>query len=294
MIKVLVFGSTGQLAYELQQTAPKDVNLTCVGRDVLDLSQAEQIAGLIKAQAPDVVINAAAYTAVDRAETEVELAFAINAAAPAEMAKACAALAIPFFHISTDFVFGGEGQSLPYLPDAEKSPQSVYGESKLQGEQDVLTAYPGATIIRTSWVYSAHGNNFVKTMLKLMAERDQLTIIDDQIGTPTYAKGLAEMLYRLIKRPAQTAIVHYSDLGIASWYDFACAIYQLAQLKGFDVKPNCVIKPIPTSSYPTPAKRPKYSVMDKSELLAHEPDGFNHWLHQLNSMLDVLQEQDHK
>lgn len=294
MIKVLVFGSTGQLAYELQQTAPEDVKLTCVGRDVLDLSQAEQIAGLIKAQAPDVVINAAAYTAVDRAETEVELAFAINAIAPAEMAKACAALAIPFFHISTDFVFGGEGQSLPYLPGAEKSPQSVYGESKLKGEHDVLTAHSGATIIRTSWVYSAHGNNFVKTMLKLMAERDQLTIIDDQIGSPTYAKGLAEMLFRLIKRPAQTAIAHYSDLGIASWYDFACAIYQLVQLKGFDVNPNCVIKPIPTSSYPTPAKRPKYSVMDKSELIAHEPDGFNHWLHQLNSMLDVLQEQDHK
>lgn len=287
--KVLIIGSTGQLGYELQQQVPDSFELIVTDRSTLDLTNTDQIDAIISACQPDAVINAAAYTAVDLAESEEDLAYLINEKAPEAMARSCKALNIPFFHISTDFVFKGHS-SEPYLPTDEKGPLSVYGASKLAGELAVQAENHEATIIRTSWVYSTHGNNFVKTMLRLMSERDKLTIVADQIGTPTYAKGLADMIYMLIDNPTEERILHYSDLGIASWYDFAAAIHQLAVLKGFDVKSDCTLLPIPSSDYPTPATRPSYSVMDKSILIAHHEQGFKHWLTHLSDMLDTLKQ----
>ena len=252
---MLVFGSTGQVARELARICPDAVFL---GRDRADLSDPDACAAAIYDHKPAAVINAAAWTAVDAAETEEAAAMVVNGAAPAAMARACADLGIPFVHISTDYVFDGAGDA-PFAPDHPTGPLGAYGRTKLAGEQGVRGAGGIHAILRTSWVFSAHGNNFVKTMLRLGAERDRLSIVGDQIGGPTPAAGIARacaaMAEQLIQNPKLSGIRHYSGAPDVSWADFAREIFAQAGIA-------CEVADIPTSDYPTPAARPLNSRMD--------------------------------
>ena len=245
---ILVFGKTGQVASELQYH--KDI-LT-LGRDEADLSNAISCADVIRRYKPRVVINAAAYTAVDKAENEENLANAINGDAPATMARACAELDIPLIHISTDYVFDGSGTTQWSVTDTP-NPKNAYGRSKLKGEQAIRVSGCVHAILRTSWVVSAHGNNFVKTMRRLSGKRDQVTVVDDQIGGPTCARDIAQtcisIAKRLIQDPGVSGIYHYSGQPNVSWCQFANAIFEQMDCK-------TIASPIPTTEYPTPAIRP--------------------------------------
>lgn len=250
---ILVFGKTGQVAAELQRQA----EVVALGRDQADLSEPKACADAILTAQPDVVINAAAYTAVDKAEEEQDLANLINAEAPAAMATACAQLDIPFLHVSTDYVFKGDGINAWAEGDGT-APQNAYGRSKLAGEQAVLAASPRAAILRTSWVFSSHGHNFVKTMLRLTEARDNLTVVDDQIGGPTPAADIAAALLTMANamQKGQTGgVYHFAGQPPTSWADFARDIFAQAG------KPISVTG-IPTSQYPTPATRPLNSRLD--------------------------------
>ena len=253
---VLVFGKTGQVATELQ----RHTEIVALGRRDVDLGEADACAEAIRAHAPSAVINAAAYTAVDRAEEEEDLATSINGDAPAAMAQACAALGIPMVHISTDYVFDGAGAA-PWSPGDPTHPISAYGRSKLVGERRVQAAGGVFAILRTSWVFSAHGQNFVKTMLRLGADRDALTIVADQIGGPTPAADIAsacvEIAAQLRMEPEKTGTYHFSGAPDVSWADFAREVFAQAHL-------DCAVTDIPTSDYPTPAKRPANSRLDCS------------------------------
>lgn len=260
-MSLLVFGKTGQVATELAARAPGAIYL---GRDQADLSDPAACAAAIRAHAPDAVINAAAYTAVDKAEDEEALATTINGAAPGAMAEACAALNIPLVHISTDYVFDGSGTA-PWQPDAATGPLGAYGRSKLAGETAVQAAGGTHVILRTAWVFSAHGNNFLKTMLRLGAEREKLTIVADQIGGPTPAGDIAATCLQLVdflrKNFEKTGIYHYSGAPDASWADFARAIFAASGQ-------GVVVEDIPSSAYPTRAARPANSRLDCSTLLS--------------------------
>jgi len=253
---ILVFGHSGQVATELRGMAP----VTALGRESADLSDPAACAAAIRAHAPAAVINAAAYTAVDRAESEEPLASVVNGAAPGAMAQACAALGIPFVNISTDYVFAGDGDT-PWQPGDPVAPLGAYGRSKLAGEEAVRAAGGCHAILRTSWVVSAHGSNFVKTMLRLGAERDRLTIVADQIGGPTPARAIAaaclSIAGQLAADPAKSGTYHFSGAPDTSWADFARAIFVEARL-------TCAVEDIPSSAYPTPAQRPLNSRLDCS------------------------------
>ncbi|WP_135506639.1 dTDP-4-dehydrorhamnose reductase [Roseovarius aestuariivivens] len=255
---VLVFGQTGQVATELQAQA----RVTALGRDTADLSDPAACAARIADSDADMVINAAAWTAVDRAEDHEEEATVINGDAPGAMARACAAKAIPFLHISTDYVFAGDG-TLPWRPSDPVAPQNAYGRSKLAGEEAVRAAGGVHAILRTSWVVSAHGNNFVKTMLRLGAERDRLTIVADQIGGPTCAADIAAtclaIAAQLRDTPEKSGTYHLSGAPDVSWADFAREIFAQAGLS-----PEVV--DILTTDFPTPAARPLNSRMDNTGL----------------------------
>ncbi|MCY4044001.1 MAG: dTDP-4-dehydrorhamnose reductase [Cellvibrionales bacterium] len=279
--KVAVLGSNGQLGFELQQTVADGVELLPFDRSMIDLhGLTQEILSSVLPNDIDLIINAAAYTAVDKAESESEVAYAINADAVGVLAQFAQSRGIKLIHISTDFVFDGES-STPYSIDDPINPQSVYGASKAKGEALLFEHCPDAICIRTSWVYSTHGNNFVKTMIRLMNERDELGVVSDQIGSPTYARDLAEFIWQ-IKELDTKGIMHFSNEGIASWYDFASAIYLLGKAQGL-IDSDCTIKPIKTIDYPTPAKRPAFSLLDKrySDLERSVP----HWLSSLSSML---------
>ncbi|WP_245673498.1 dTDP-4-dehydrorhamnose reductase [Endozoicomonas ascidiicola] len=267
MIKVLITGADGQLGYELQRTVPDFIALTCTDSRELDITSSQAIDDSFRKIQPAVVINAAAYTAVDKAETDVDLARAVNATGPKLLASACKAANIPMVQVSTDFVFDGN-RSTPYSENVAPNPLSVYGHTKLEGEQFVRDLLPDSSlIIRTAWVYSAHGNNFVKTMLRLMQEKDQLGIVSDQIGSPTWAHNLANCVWNgvttLLEGKVTHPVYHYTDAGTASWYDFAVAIQKEALNLGL-LNTSIPINPILTSDYPTPAVRPAYSVLDKA------------------------------
>lgn len=263
-MKALIVGKNGQVAWELQQTCPAHVQAKAVGREDIDITNPKSIEAALDAFKPDVIINAAAYTAVDKAESDKDNAYLINATAVEYLAKAAKQHGIRLIHISTDFVFDGTNNT-PYHVDDTPNPINVYGASKLAGEKAVLEYYPeNSAIVRTSWVYSSHGNNFVKTMLRLMAEKDELNVVSDQIGCPTNAKGLAQFLWQLVEQESLNPIYHYSDLGVASWYDFAIAIQEIALAKGL-LEKKIPIKPIASALYPTPAKRPTYSLMQLSQ-----------------------------
>lgn len=260
-MSMLVFGRTGQVALEIQRLAP---DATYLGRDRADLSDPAACAAAILAAKPSAVINAAAWTAVDKAETEEEAATLVNGHAPAAMAKACAELGIPFVHISTDYVFDGKGET-PFRPDQATAPLSAYGRSKDLGEKGVRAADGVHAILRTSWVFSSHGNNFVKTMLRLGASRDGLTVVADQIGGPTPARAIAEACLTIAAKLQDDASLsgtyHFSGAPDVSWADFARAIMDQAGL-------SCTITDIPTTDYPTTAPRPANSRMACDSLAA--------------------------
>ncbi|GGW82213.1 dTDP-4-dehydrorhamnose reductase [Alteromonas halophila] len=284
-MRTVVIGKSGQLAYELQRLT--DADTVFLGRDDTDITDEAKVAETLNALSPSVVINAAAYTAVDKAEEDPAQCHKLNALAVENIAKYCKAHDVFMVHVSTDYVFNGEKGS-PYKVDDPIEPQGVYGKTKADGEQALLSLLPDAScLIRTAWVYSAHGNNFVKTMLKLMKDKPQLTVIDDQIGSPTWAQGLAEVCVdAAINRTA--GVYHWTDEGVASWYDFALAIQQLGLEKGL-LESAIPVLPIPTSAYPTPAARPHYSVLDKT--LTRETFttvAMSHWRSQLDKMLDEL------
>jgi dTDP-4-dehydrorhamnose reductase len=260
MKKVLVTGAGGQLGRELQRLAGgyPAFNFVFATRDQLAVDQPEKVQQVFADVKPDWCINCAAYTAVDKAETESGAAFRINGEAPGILAKACRAAGARFLHISTDYVFDGT-RSVPLKEEDPTGPINVYGASKLEGEQRAVAEHrDGTLIIRTSWVYSEFGNNFVKTMIRLMKERPAIGVVDDQIGSPTYAADLAEAILQILSaRKFLPGIYHYSNEGQISWYQFALAIRFLIDSK-------CKVNPIPTTQFPTPARRPAWSLMDKT------------------------------
>lgn len=286
-MKVIITGKGGQLAWELEKLIPATYDVLCVGRNELDITDRNAVNEFINNQKPELVINAAAYTAVDKAEEEIELAYGVNEKGVQYLAQACQKVNARVLHVSTDFVFDGSSTQ-PYVTDAVPSPINIYGASKLAGDIALQTLLPkNSVIVRTAWVYSAHGNNFVKSMLRLMEEKSKLDIIYDQIGTPTWAKGLAQWLWTIAEKSEVKGIYHWTDAGVASWYDFAIAIQELGVEKGL-LKKTIPVLPIPTSAYPTPAKRPAFSVIDKST--AESVSGITtiHWRKQLSIMMDEL------
>ena len=287
LMKIIVIGKSGQLAWELNQLSTVTQEVICLGRNDLDIEDVASISRVLAAYNADAVINASAYTAVDNAESDSARAYALNAEAVGHIATVCKELLLPLVHISTDFVFHGD-KGIPYLPGDDINPLGVYGASKAKGENLINEIYPeNSTIIRTSWVYSTHGNNFVKTMLNLMAVKPELGIISDQIGTPTYASGLAKACLLCITNRF-VGVHHYTDSGVASWFDFAVAIQNIALDLGL-LEKRIPIKPITTADYPTPAKRPHYSVLDKSSLANAIPElPLEHWQAQLENMMTAL------
>ncbi len=283
MSQVLVTGAHGQLGTELNflSSLLETHSFIFVGHAELDITDAEAVNSFILSHQITSVINCAAYTAVDKAESEKETAYEVNAGAVGILAKVCKQHNCRFIHISTDFVFDGT-QSVPLLETDATNPLSVYGASKLKGEENALANNAEALIIRTSWVYSSFGNNFVKTILRLCKERDSLNIIFDQIGTPTYARDLAAAILHIIQQAEwKPGIYHYSNEGVAGWYDFAIAIRDIAGLK-------TKIAPIETHQYPTPAERPKYSVLNKKKI----KDAFGleipYWRNSLMQCMNLL------
>ena len=266
-LKILISGKTGQVAVELQKHLAGLGELIVLGRDVLDLSDPEQIRAQVRAHTPDLIINAAAHTAVDLAESEPELAFAINGVAPGVFAEEAAALGIPLIHYSTDYVFDGS-KPAPYTEDDATHPLGVYGKSKLAGELAIAASGAEHLILRTSWVYSTHGKNFLLTMQRLLQERPQLRVVADQVGAPTWAGTIAQSTRALIERwqtgeAGAWGTYHLTAGGETSWFGFAQAIGEHLRQQG---KACADLEPIPSSAYPTPAARPQNSRLDCSRL----------------------------
>jgi dTDP-4-dehydrorhamnose reductase len=279
-------GSTIQLHWSASQLAASH-ELLAVDIDQLDLTDAEDVTAYLNQLKPAVIINAAAYTNVDGAETDEELAYAVNAEAVSCLVSWCAANPCRLIQVSTDFVFDG-AQREPYKPDAAPAPLSVYGASKLAGENEILERLPQAGIIvRTSWLYSEFGGNFVKTMLRIMADKRELKVVNDQIGSPTSAHTLTQFLFELIQSETSSGMYHWTDGGEISWFDFAEAIYVQGKLAGL-LANDVTILPISSAEYPTPATRPYYSVLDRSSSLAltgSEPQGWQSALQYVISSL---------
>lgn len=280
---ILVTGSNGQLGNELQIIAKEldTVNFFFTDTDTLDISSHDQLDSFFQKNKIDVCFNCAAYTAVDKAESDIELADLINNIAVEKLAVLSTKYDFKLLHISTDFVFDGENFQ-PYKESDATHPLGVYGNSKLNGENWVLKNE--GIVIRTSWLYSSFGHNFVKTMLNLAKSRDELSVIFDQVGTPTYAADLAEAIFKVAFHEnlfTLSGIYHYSNEGVASWYDFALAIFEFSEI---DIKVN----PIFTKEYPTPAKRPHYSVLDKSKIKSHFQIEIPYWRSSLKKCLKKL------
>lgn len=263
-MKVLVTGAAGQVGSALLRGAPPQVELRACTHAQLDIADAAAVRAVVAQFAPDLIFNAAAYTAVDRAEAEPALAAAINAAGPRHLAEAAAALpGCRLVHLSTDYVFDGRS-ARPYRPEDPTGPLGVYGNTKLDGERAVLAVLGSrCLILRTAWVYAATGRNFLLTMLRLMRERGTVRVVADQIGTPSAAGPVAELLWRLAQVPAERAsgVLHWTDAGVASWYDFAVAIAEEGVAAGL-LPPGVEVTPITTREYPTPATRPSFSLLE--------------------------------
>ncbi len=285
-MKILITGSNGQLGSEIKALADRYPLYEFLYTDVneLNITDEASVNHFFTLHSPDVIINCAAYTAVDKAETDEETAFLVNAVATGNLARASSECGSFMVHISTDYVYDGRNYS-PYSETHQINPQSVYAKSKAAGEAAVQQAGGKAIIIRTSWLYSAFGNNFIKTMIKYGKERDSLNVVFDQVGTPTYAYDLAKAILDTLPL-AMTAdlieVYHYSNEGVASWYDFAKAIHQFANI-------TCRVNPIPTEDYPLPAERPFYSVLDKSKIKKKLAIEIPYWRDSVKHCIDRLQ-----
>ena len=261
MKNILITGANGQLGNEMRVVSAEQEQLVYHFTDVaeLDICDIEAIERYVVDHAIDCIVNCAAYTNVNKAEEDTELCDKLNHQAPANLARVAAKHQVGLIHVSTDYVFNGE-HHLPYKEDEPTCPNSVYGATKLAGEQAIQTLHPAAVIIRTAWLYSTFGNNFVKTMLRLGSERDELGVVFDQIGTPTYARDLARAIQHIVVKGIVPGIYHYSNEGVCSWYDFTKMIFALGGIT------TCQLKPLHTDEYPTPAARPHYSVLDKTKI----------------------------
>lgn len=280
MTRILITGAGGQLGRALQATAPASADITAIDVEDVDLTDEAMLRARLAVEAPEMILNAAAYTAVDKAEEDEELARAINSGAVAIMAEAMAESGGKLVHVSTDFVFDGTS-ACANRPEDPRAPISAYGRTKAEGEDHLADT---DLLVRTAWVYAAGGANFVRTMIRLMKERDELGIVADQIGSPTWATGLARTIWGLLEHRA-SGTFHHSDAGVASWYDFAVAIAEEAQAIGLiDRIPH--IKPITTADYPTPASRPAFSLLDCSKTRAALGAEAVHWRTNLRLMLE--------
>lgn len=262
MKQILVTGCRGQLGNEIQQLAAQYADTCCfhfTDKDELDITDRKAVYQFVEQHAISIVINCAAFTAVDKAEDNAELCDLLNHIAPGYLAEAVASVGGTMIQVSTDYVFDGTA-CRPYREDDDTCPNSVYGRTKLAGEESVIRQCAGSMVIRTAWLYSTFGNNFVKTMMRLGREREQLGVVFDQIGTPTYARDLARVILLAVDRGIVPGVYHFSNEGVTSWYDFTKAIHRLA---GID---SCQVSPIHTEDYPVPAPRPHYSVLDKSKI----------------------------
>lgn len=260
-MKILITGSYGQLGSCLRREFDNDPEIEAIytDYDTLDITDREAVDAFLKENHVDIIINCAAYTAVDKAETDNMLAAALNTGAVGNIGEAAVKYGVKVLHISTDYVFSGQSFR-PYKENDEPYPQGIYGRTKLEGEGLISSFCQNAIIIRTAWLYSEFGHNFVKTMLKLAETKEEINVVADQIGTPTYAGDLARAIHQILRHEKWTpGIYHFTDEGVASWYDFAKAIFEIS---GIDIRVN----PIPTSAYPTPAKRPLYSVLSKAKI----------------------------
>jgi dTDP-4-dehydrorhamnose reductase len=286
-VKVLVTGAGGQVGTALLKLRPASVELTSLGQAELDITDRDTVRRRVAILDPDVIINAAAYTAVDKAEVEKDLAERVNGDAPGYLAEAAYANGARLLHISTDFVFDGKADS-PYKPDAATGPLGAYGASKLKGEQRVLEASRGqAVVLRTAWVYAANGHNFVRTMLRLMNERGSVKVVDDQRGSPTWADSVARALWAAAERPDFRGLHHWTDAGVTSWHKFAQAIAEEGHAAGL-LRRETEVLPIRTAEYPTPARRPGYSVLDRTSTEAALQITAAPWRENLKKMLMEL------
>jgi len=291
MSRILITGANGQLGSEIKALRERFPSFEFMFTDVadLDITDSTDLDEKLEAFAPKYIINCAAYTAVDKAESDKELAAKINATAPKLLAEACKRRGMCLIHVSTDYVFDGTAH-LPYVEDCETGPDSVYGWTKLDGERFIQANCDDYIIIRTSWLYSAYGNNFVKTMIRLGKERPELGVIFDQIGTPTYAGDLAKAILDIVEKKdngsvsGDTGIYHYSNEGVCSWYDFAKEIFRYEQI-------SCRVRPIETAEYPTAASRPHYSVLNKKKIKHKYDLSIPHWSESLAVCLKALKVQ---
>lgn len=288
-MRILLTGVNGQLGGELQQTLVPLGEVVGVGRDRLDLSQSDSIPPVVEEIQPDLIINCAAYTAVDKAETEVELAHQVNAIAPGTLAKAASQVGATLLHISTDYVFDGT-QSHPYVETDTTNPIGEYGKSKFAGEMAILQTGAPHIILRTAWVYGVGGTgNFVKTMLRLGKDREEIRVVADQVGSPSWTGDIAGAIAKIAGRHQHLeGTYHFTNSGVASWYDFAVAIFEEAAALGFPLQVKRVV-PITTADYPTPAQRPAYSVLSGKKLEAILKEPAPHWRQGLRQMLAGLQ-----
>ncbi len=288
MFKIIVTGANGQLGQEIKRISQtvSDTEFVYTDIDTLDLSNKDLVRKFIVDNSPDMLINCAAYTAVDKAETEIEAAALVNAKVPQLLGQFAEELNYKLIHISTDYVFSGESFR-PLSEDYPTDPKSVYGKTKLEGEK-LAASNTDAVIIRTSWLYSVFGNNFVKTMIRLGSERDELGVVADQVGTPTNAADLARAITEIIgqykeNRTWLPGIYHFSNEGVCSWYDFALQIMEFADV-------TCNVRPIKTEEYPVPAPRPFYSVLDKSKIRNAYNIRIPHWKETLIEAIKTIQE----
>ena len=284
MKNVLITGANGQLGNEMRVLSAENPEYTYFFTDVaeLDICNEQAVLDFVKANNIHVIVNCAAYTAVDNAEDNVELCTKLNADAVGYLAKAAEANGAEFIQISTDYVFDGTAH-IPYQETEPTCPNSVYGKTKLAGEQNALSLCSRSMVIRTAWLYSTFGNNFVKTMIRLGKERDSLGVIFDQVGTPTYARDLARAIFAAIRQGVVPGVYHFSNEGVCSWYDFTKAIHRLAGIN------TCSVKPLHTSEYPTKAMRPHYSVLDKTKIKETYHIEIPYWMDSLQSCIAELE-----
>jgi dTDP-4-dehydrorhamnose reductase len=285
-MKVLVLGGGGQVARAVAAAAPAGHQVTVRSRSELDIGDADAVARALAESGAQWMVNGAAYTAVDLAEDQPALATAVNDIAVGVLASAASKAGCRLLHLSTDFVFDGRSNRA-YLPADAAKPLSVYGASKLGGERHVLHDAGSGIVLRTAWVYAAEGRNFLLTMLRLMREKEQLSVVCDQIGTPTCAAGIAAAIWGLIEAQAAGGVYHWTDLGVASWYDFAVAIQDEALTRGL-LSRAIPITPVPSAAYPTRARRPAFSVLDSTSTRALIKVPSRHWRHNLRTLLDDI------